>query len=242
MLVTVNSSAASRMVAIAPSRLRPSRFSQSIYGDSAAETDDLLQSIRDHGILVPLVVAGEPDSETWEVISGHRRLACAVALGLTKVPCEIRSFSSDAARCLAVLEYNRQRQKSFSQTMREADALEELWKNRARSRRLANLRRGRCEQGSSSESADRRNSDDRWTPENSNELRDEACREEQAERGRTDARIAQTAWNGREGSLSSSTCGLAVSSVGRCSSQEWCCSTRCRNQDDPRCLQGLASS
>ena len=42
MPVTVNSSAASRAVAIAPSRLRPSHFSQSIYGDSAAETDGLL--------------------------------------------------------------------------------------------------------------------------------------------------------------------------------------------------------
>ena len=105
-------------------------------------TDDLLPSVRDHGILVSLVVATGSEPGTWEVISGHRRLACALALGLTKVPCETRLFSSDAARRLAILEYNRQRQKNFSQTMREADALEELWKNQAKSRCLANLRKG----------------------------------------------------------------------------------------------------
>ena len=54
--------------------------------------DDLLQSIRDHGILVALVIARGPEAETWEVISGHRRLACALALELPSVPCEIRSF------------------------------------------------------------------------------------------------------------------------------------------------------
>ena len=82
-------------VAIAPTQLRPSRFSRSIYGDPTDLTDDLLQSIRDHGILVPLVIAGEPEAETWEVISGHRRLACALRFGLPKVPCEIRSFRND---------------------------------------------------------------------------------------------------------------------------------------------------
>ena len=107
-----------------------------------------LQSIRDHGILVPLVVARGTEAETWQVVSGHRRLACCTRPGTAQaVPCEVRTFSSDTSRHLAVLEYNRQRQKNFSQTMREADALEELWKNRAKSRRLANLRRGQFEQG-----------------------------------------------------------------------------------------------
>ena len=73
-----------RVAAMDPTRLSPSSFSRSIYGDPAAEIDDLLQSIRDHGILVPLVVARGTDAGTWQVISGHRRLACALALGLSK--------------------------------------------------------------------------------------------------------------------------------------------------------------
>ena len=64
MPVTYNDSVTHRMcVAIAPGQLRPSRFSRLIYGDPADLTDDLLQSIRDHGILVALVVAGGPEQE-----------------------------------------------------------------------------------------------------------------------------------------------------------------------------------
>lgn len=118
--------------------LRPSLFSLSLYGDPDAEAGDLLESVRAEGILVPLVVTLE--GERWEVISGHRRLACARALDLAEVPCEVRDFGSPAARKLAVLEYNRQRRKTFSQLMREADALEELQVFEGQRRRLANLR------------------------------------------------------------------------------------------------------
>ncbi len=113
-----------RTVAIDPKRLKPDRFSLSIYGDPGAEIDDLLPSIRDHGILVALVVAPGPRPGSWEVISGHRRLACALALNFTQVPCEVRPLAIGPERRRAVLEYNRQRRKSFSQLMREADALE----------------------------------------------------------------------------------------------------------------------
>ncbi len=184
-------SAASRVIPIALARLRPSGFSRSIYGDPAAEADDLLQSIRHHGILVPLVVAAGSEPGTWEVVSGHRRLASAMTLGLQEVPCEVRTFSSDSSRHLAVLEYNRQRRKNFTQTMREADAIEELWKNRARSRRLANLRRGQFGPVIPSECTDRRDSDDRRMPENSDRTTYKAGHEALAESGRSDEQIAR---------------------------------------------------
>ena len=182
----------SHVRAIAPGRLRPSRFSRAIYGDPTDLTDDLLQSIRDHGILVALVIAGEPEAETWEVISGHRRLACALALELPSVPCEIRSFASLASRRTAIIEYNRQRRKTFSQTMREADALEEFWVVRARSRRLANLRNGAIRPFSLAESDDRRNSDDQWNPENLASDEGRRSPDSRTDGGRTDARIAQS--------------------------------------------------
>ncbi len=91
-----------------------------------------------HGVLVPLVVCASRSG--WEVLSGHRRLACARALGLTEVPCAVRNLRGRAARRLAVLEYNRQRRKTFSQLMREADALETLHSDAALRRRHANLR------------------------------------------------------------------------------------------------------
>ena len=130
--------------------IRPSQFSISLYGEPAREieADGLLDSIRQNGILVPLVAA--PDHDGFELLSGHRRLACAQLLGLTSVPCEVRPVPRGSARRRAVLDYNRQRRKTFSQLMREADALESLLSPEARRRRTANLT-----------GADRRNSDDR---------------------------------------------------------------------------------
>jgi ParB-like chromosome segregation protein Spo0J len=150
-----------RLIAITD--LKPSAFSESLYGDSAADVGDLLTSIQGEGLLVPLVVS--PLVAGWEVISGHRRLACARALGWPEVPCEIRTFSSKAARQRAVLEYNRQRTKTFSQRMREADALEALHARGAQERRRANLIQFQATETES------RNSDDR--------------------RGRTDDRVAR---------------------------------------------------
>ena len=120
-----------------------------------------MASIRTHGILVPLVVTPGSQSGTWEVISGHRRLACALALELPEVPCEIRHMPLGEARRRAVLEFNRQRRKTFSQLMREADAIEKLWAAKANARRLANLHRGLCLGPSLSVVTDGPDSDDR---------------------------------------------------------------------------------
>jgi ParB family transcriptional regulator, chromosome partitioning protein len=154
-----------RICAIATVDLKPNPFSLSVYGEPAAEVDDLLESVKVHGILVPLVVCADRSGSGWDVLSGHRRLACARLLGLVEVPCEVRDLRGRAARRLAVLEYNRQRRKTFSQLMREADALETLHATEARQRRWANLRQFR------EDAADRRDSDDRA--------------------GRTDTRIAR---------------------------------------------------
>ena len=76
-------------IALLPTpRLHPNPFSLSIYGDPAAETDGLLDSVRRHGVLVPLVVT--PAGDDWEVLSGHRRLACAHALELDSSPARSR--------------------------------------------------------------------------------------------------------------------------------------------------------
>lgn len=141
-------------------KLAPSAFSVAVYGDPDAEADGLLDSIAERGILVPLVIApatGGMRPGRFEVISGHRRLACAKRLGWELVPCVIRDLPPGDARRQGVLDYNRQRRKSFSQTMREADALEELLAPQARRRRLENLIPGRGEP----DPPERRNSDNR---------------------------------------------------------------------------------
>jgi ParB family chromosome partitioning protein len=179
-------------IGIDPERLKANAFSLSLYGDPSAEIDDLMPSVREHGVLVPLVVAAPgPERGTWEVISGHRRLACAKAIGLTKVPCQVRRLPRGAARQTAILEYNRQRRKTFSQLMREADALEELWGSEAGARRLANLRRGAAGPTDWSGDAERRDSDDRAVREDSGPDAGEPEPSRRDGRGRTDASIAR---------------------------------------------------
>jgi ParB-like chromosome segregation protein Spo0J len=176
---------------IEPNSIKPNRYSISIYGEPAVGIDDLLLSVREHGILVALVVAPGPKAGIWELLSGHRRLACAVALGLVEVPCTIRRLPPGAERYRAVLEYNRQRSKTFSQLMREADALEELWRSAAIARRLANLRTKRIEPTQLRDNTERRNSDIRGNRTDCNEQNDQAMCSHSGKHGRTDAAIAQ---------------------------------------------------
>ena len=88
MNATLDAPAVPRTLPVAA--IRPSRFSIGLYGDPDLEVaaDGLLDSIRQRGILVPLVAA--PDGDGFELLSGHRRLACARALDLDTVPCEVR--------------------------------------------------------------------------------------------------------------------------------------------------------
>jgi len=62
------------------------------------EMDELTESIREHGILSPLLVRpleGSPGE--YEVISGHRRLHAAKRAGLEAVPAFVREIDRDAA-------------------------------------------------------------------------------------------------------------------------------------------------
>jgi ParB family transcriptional regulator, chromosome partitioning protein len=188
---TSNHIFATQVIAIATTNLKPNSFSLSVYGDPAAEIEDLLSSIRDNGILVPLVVVPGNDQVNWEVISGHRRLICAQVLHLADVPCEIRHFQDDLGQRQTILEYNRQRRKTFTQLMREADALEELWGPAAASRRLGNLRRPRIGNNNSEKHTECRDSDDRASHRNGRIPTVDNTAVRPGNGGRTDVAIAR---------------------------------------------------
>ena len=57
---------------------------------------ELVQSVRDKGILVPLTVRPK-DGGGYEIISGHRRKHAAEIVGLFKVPVLIRELSDEDA-------------------------------------------------------------------------------------------------------------------------------------------------
>jgi ParB/RepB/Spo0J family partition protein len=70
----------------------------------AAQVEDLTESIREHGVEVPLVAAPEPDgTEGYVVLAGHRRLTAAHALGLAEVPVQVRDDLTDPKAQLAFM-------------------------------------------------------------------------------------------------------------------------------------------
>ena len=65
-----------------------------------AAMDELVESIRVHGILSPLLA--RPKGEGYELVSGHRRRLAAQKLGLSTVPVLVREMTDDEAVILMV--------------------------------------------------------------------------------------------------------------------------------------------
>lgn len=66
-----------------------------------AEMDALVDSIRENGVLVPIVVR-PVDDRSYEILSGHRRAHAASRAGLTQIPALVREMDDDAATILMV--------------------------------------------------------------------------------------------------------------------------------------------
>ncbi|MBS1359091.1 MAG: ParB/RepB/Spo0J family partition protein, partial [Oscillospiraceae bacterium] len=65
-----------------------------------AAMDELVESVRVHGILSPLLA--RPKGEGYELVSGHRRRLAAQKLGLPTVPVLVREMTDDEAVILMV--------------------------------------------------------------------------------------------------------------------------------------------
>lgn len=88
-------------------RLAPSRF-QPRREFSEAALADLAQSIREQGIIQPIVVVAR--GEKFEIVAGERRWRAAALAGLQVVPISVREKSSDRALLEASLVENLQRE------------------------------------------------------------------------------------------------------------------------------------
>lgn len=107
--------------------LRPHPANHLIYGDNADE--DLVNSIRENGVLSPLLV-----TTAGILVSGHRRLDAARRAGLDEVPV-IRCEKTDELEVEALLiEANKQRQKNAEQIGREYVRLKEIEEEKAKRR------------------------------------------------------------------------------------------------------------
>lgn len=110
------------------SLLHPHPLNAALYGANEP-ADDLIESIRSKGILEPLVV--KPDGT---IISGHRRWRASMTLGMAAVPCRVLAYTDALDEQEAIIEFNRQRVKTFSQKMAEAERLRAIESERAKAR------------------------------------------------------------------------------------------------------------
>jgi len=108
---------------IPTAKLRVHPVNRQIYVNDEKRKIELLESIKEHGILEPLIVA--PDGEGYSILSGARRFECARELGYTKLPCIVAVVENQA---LAIIEHNKYRQKNPIEVYNEAQLLKELLK------------------------------------------------------------------------------------------------------------------
>jgi len=73
--------------------------------DKMVET---IESIREHGVLVPALVREKPTGG-YEMISGHRRKMASELAGFEKMPCIVRNLSDDEA-VIVMVDSNLQRE------------------------------------------------------------------------------------------------------------------------------------
>jgi len=95
--------AESEVVDIPIDRLDVHPVNAQLYIDTPERRRELIESVREHGILQPLIVMPESDGR-FTVLSGVRRLVVAKELGLKTVPCLVRVVSNPI---IAIIEFNR---------------------------------------------------------------------------------------------------------------------------------------
>ena len=108
---------------IAIDRLRPGKYQPRTRMDEAS-LDELAASIREQGIMQPILVRPVEGSR-FEIIAGERRWRAAQRAGLTEVPALVKAVPDQAALALALIE-NIQREDLNA--LEEAQGLDRLIK------------------------------------------------------------------------------------------------------------------
>ena len=107
--------------------LHPHPRNDTVYGDRSSP--DLVASVRTHGVLNPLLITAD-----GVIISGHRRWDAARIAGLATVPVVVSPLTDDLDILAAMIESNRQRQRTNEQLAREAKELLDIETERAKRR------------------------------------------------------------------------------------------------------------
>jgi ParB family chromosome partitioning protein len=106
---------------LALNRIRPGKYQPRTRMDEAS-LDELAQSIREQGIMQPILVR-PVDGGRFEIIAGERRWRAAQRAGLATIPAQVRAVPDQAALAMALIE-NIQREDL--NPLEEAQGLERL--------------------------------------------------------------------------------------------------------------------
>jgi ParB family chromosome partitioning protein len=82
--------------------------------------EEMVESIKENGVISPIIVRPKEDGETYEIISGHNRVEACRRAGICQIPSFIRDVDDDTAIILMV-----------DSNLRQRDGLSEMEKARA---------------------------------------------------------------------------------------------------------------
>jgi len=118
---------------IDPSKLSAHPKNREIYGDTESSDDiddNFVESVNENGVIEPLVATTER-----QIISGHRRWIAAKSTDVNTIPVRLCEFDDDLAEREALIEFNRQREKTPGQIVNEFEEMLEIEQERAKERR-----------------------------------------------------------------------------------------------------------
>ena len=115
-------------------RLKENKLNIEIYGVEDLNPD-FLESIKKHGILTPLTI-----KEDGTIISGHMRHKAAIKLNIEEVPVNYVNYETELEEREALINFNQQRVKTYSQMANEADSLKDIEAKKAEQRKLNGLK------------------------------------------------------------------------------------------------------
>ncbi|MBP6117535.1 MAG: ParB/RepB/Spo0J family partition protein [Neisseriaceae bacterium] len=110
-----------RLTTLAIADIRPGRYQPRVQMDDEA-LEDLAQSIREQGVIQPVIVR-ESGLDKYEIIAGERRWRASQLAGLTQIPAVIKTISDETALAMGLIE-NIQRQNL--NPIEEAEGLKRL--------------------------------------------------------------------------------------------------------------------
>lgn len=108
-------------------RLRPGRNPREYFDPE--EMSELEESVRESGVMQPLLVRPIEDSEDFEIVAGERRFRAAQAAGLAEVPALVKEMTDAQAEAAAIIENVQRASLSAAEEAKGAKRL--LYRNKA---------------------------------------------------------------------------------------------------------------